>query len=43
MTLLQSLQIILMVLDGGFQLLDIFCPSLTKGGLRLTIPLFPFL
>ena len=39
MTVLQVLQGILMVLYGALELLDILCPSLTKGGLRLSIAL----
>lgn len=43
MTLLQALQGILMLLDGGLQLLDVLGPPLAKGGLGLTIPLLPLL
>ena len=43
MTLLQTLQGILMLLDGCLELLDVLCPPLTKGGLSLTVALLPLL
>lgn len=42
MTLLQVLQRLFMVLDGLLQLLNVFGPPFSEGGLCLSISLFAF-
>ena len=42
MALLKALQSFFMVLDGLFQLLYVLCPSLSEGGLCLSVPLLAF-
>ncbi len=43
MALLQALQRIFMLLDGGFELLDVFGPPLTESSLGLAVALLPLL
>ena len=43
MTLLQTLQGILVMFDGGFQLLDIFRTTFAEGRLSLPVTLLPLL
>lgn len=42
MALLEVLQRIFMMLDGGLELFNILGATLSKGCLRLAIPLLPF-
>lgn len=39
MLLLQTTQSLFIGLDGGLQLLDVFCSALAKGSLRLPVAL----
>lgn len=41
--LLETLQRILVLLDGGLELFDVFGPPLAEGSLSLTVPLLPLL
>ena len=43
MALLQSRQLLLILLDGRFQLLDVLSPTLSERRLRLSIALFALL
>lgn len=43
MALLQALQRVFMLLDGGFQLLDVLGPPLAKSSLGLAVALLPLL
>ena len=43
MILLRTEQSLFIVFNGGLKLFDIFCSTLSKGGLRLSITLLAFL
>jgi hypothetical protein len=42
-TVLQALQLLLMVLNGALQLLDVLCAALAEGGLGLSVALLALL
>lgn len=43
MALLEARKRFLILLDGGFQLLDVFCSSFSESGLRLSVSLLSLL